>query len=109
MKVLCPAAKLSEAPTRVKIRSTSPMRASVAGTKLPICAKQDDQRDLAEVGAFPRHVGSGEDHKPVALTVEERVVGYEGQIAAELFDDRVSAFPNEDRAALIDEGFDVAM
>lgn len=44
-----------------------------------------------------------------ALAVEGCVVGYEGQIAAELLDDRVAAFPNEDRAALIDERFDVAM
>ena len=38
IKVDCPAAKSSEAPTRVKIASTTPMRHARAGTKLPICA-----------------------------------------------------------------------
>ena len=38
MKVLCPLARSSEAPTLVKIRSTTPISAFLAGTKLPICA-----------------------------------------------------------------------
>ena len=38
MKVDCPAERSSLAPTRVKIRSTTPMRAWDAGTKLPIWA-----------------------------------------------------------------------
>ena len=38
MKVLWPAARSSCAPTRVKMRSTSPTRADAAGTKLPACA-----------------------------------------------------------------------
>ena len=38
IKVLCPLARSSDAPTRVKIRSTIPMFALSAGTKLPICA-----------------------------------------------------------------------
>ena len=71
--------------------------------------QEDNQCNLAEVGAFTRHVGSCEDHQPVALTVEGCVVGHEGQIPAELLDDRMAAFPNEDRAAFIDEGLDVSM
>ena len=38
IKVLCPLARSSDAPTRVKIRSTTPIFALSAGTKLPICA-----------------------------------------------------------------------
>ena len=38
MKVLCPLARSSEAPTRVKIRSTTPIFAEEAGTNEPICA-----------------------------------------------------------------------
>ena len=38
MKVDSPCEMLSEAPTRVKILSTMPMRASAAGTNEPICA-----------------------------------------------------------------------
>src|SRR6266513_4727324 len=72
----------------------------------PDLRQQDDQRDLAEVGALPCHVGPCEDHKPVALTVEGRVVGYECQITTELLNDREAASPNEDRAALIDDVFD---
>ncbi len=37
-KVDSPRATLSLAPTRVKIRSATPMRARVAGTQLPACA-----------------------------------------------------------------------
>ena len=33
-----PEARSSDAPMRVKIWSTTPMRADLAGTKLPICA-----------------------------------------------------------------------
>ena len=38
MKVDCPAARSSDAPTRVKMASTTPICAAAAGTKLPICA-----------------------------------------------------------------------
>ena len=38
MNVDWPRTRLSLAPTRVKMRSTIPMRAALAGTKLPICA-----------------------------------------------------------------------
>ncbi len=38
MKVDSPRARSSEAPTRVKIRSTTPSRTLSAGTKLPACA-----------------------------------------------------------------------
>ena len=38
IKVLCPEARSSEAPTLVKIRSHRPILASSAGTKLPIWA-----------------------------------------------------------------------
>ena len=75
----------------------------------PDLRQQDDQRDLAEVSAFPCHIGPGEDHKPIALTVEGRVVGYERQITTELLDHRVAAFPYENRAALVYEGFDIAV
>ncbi len=38
MKVDCPLERSSEAPTRVKMRSTMPIPAFLAGTKEPICA-----------------------------------------------------------------------
>ena len=38
MKVDWPPAKSSLAPIRVKMRSTTPMRALLAGTNEPICA-----------------------------------------------------------------------
>ena len=38
MKVERPAARSSAAPTRLNRRSTAPMRAAAAGTKLPACA-----------------------------------------------------------------------
>jgi hypothetical protein len=39
MKVERPALRSSAAPMRVKIRSSGPMRAELAGTKLPVCAR----------------------------------------------------------------------
>ncbi len=38
MKVDSPRASMSDAPTRVKMRSVSPMVADAAGTKQPACA-----------------------------------------------------------------------
>ena len=38
IKVLCPDARSSDAPTRVKMRSTRPILALDAGTKDPSCA-----------------------------------------------------------------------
>src|SRR5512147_980409 len=52
--------------------------------------QQDDQCDLTEVSALACHVGSGKDYKPVVLTVEGCVIGYEGQITTELLHDRVA-------------------
>ena len=40
MKVDCPDARSSDAPTRVKMRSEIPISASVAGTKEPVCASR---------------------------------------------------------------------
>jgi hypothetical protein len=40
MNVLCPPPRLSLAPTRVKMRSTMPIRAARAGTNEPICARR---------------------------------------------------------------------
>src|ERR1044072_1550379 len=75
----------------------------------PDLRQEDDQCNLAEVGAFPCHVGSGEYHESITLTVEGRVVGYERQISAELLDDRVAALSNMDRAALVHERFDITV
>lgn len=38
MKVDCPDERSSDAPTRVKMPSTTPIDADAAGTKEPICA-----------------------------------------------------------------------
>jgi hypothetical protein len=36
---------------------------------------EPDQRHLAHVGAFPRHVGPGDDEHPLIITVHDGVVG----------------------------------
>ena len=54
MNVDWPRARSSEAPTRVKMRSTRPMRARDAGTKLPACASSTVSADLPQQGALAR-------------------------------------------------------
>ena len=74
MKVDCPLASSSCAPTRVKMRSTRPMVARSAGTNEPICASSDDQRHLAQIGGFAAHVRAGDDVH-AAVGVQAAVVG----------------------------------
>ena len=45
--------------------------------KRPHLGHQHDQRHLAHVGGFPRHVGAGDDGHPALLLPHERVVGDE--------------------------------
>ena len=61
MNVDCPRDKSSLAPMRVKMRSTRSIRASAAGTKLPVCASSVEQRDLPDVSGFARHVRPGDE------------------------------------------------
>jgi hypothetical protein len=77
MKVDSPRASMSEAPTRVKMRSVSPIRASEAGTKEPAVGHQDDERALPQVGRLAAHVGSGEEHDLAGCRVQSAVVGDE--------------------------------
>ena len=69
----------------------------------------DDDGDLADVGGFSGHVGSGDDHDLVAGAVEEGVVGDEAFGVGEVFDDGVAAVNNLELVALVDGGADVAV
>ena len=61
MKVDSPPARLSEAPTRVKRRSTTPISAAGRRHEAAHLRQQRDQRDLAQVGRLAGHVGPGDD------------------------------------------------
>ena len=99
MKVDWPRERSSFAPTRVKMRSTNPISALAAGTKLPICAIKHDQRHLPDVGRFARHVRAGDDREPRFFAIQLGVVRHElflGQILVEhrmasVADDQVAA------------------
>jgi hypothetical protein len=54
MKVDWPACSSSDAPMRVKRRSTTPTVALFAGDVAADLRQQRDQRDLADVGGFAR-------------------------------------------------------
>src|SRR6202048_3187748 len=64
MKVDWPRARSSFAPTRVKMRSTIPISALAAGDEAAHLRHQHNQRDLADVSRFSRHVGSGDNGEP---------------------------------------------
>ena len=74
MKVDWPRLRSSLAPIRVKTLSTMPIWALLAGTKEPICARSDDQSDLADVGRFAGHIGAGDQEQATGQIVQQRVV-----------------------------------
>ncbi|OQC71357.1 MAG: hypothetical protein BWX45_01194 [Deltaproteobacteria bacterium ADurb.Bin002] len=57
INVLWPLTRLSDAPIRVKILSTTPMRAREAGTKLPICARSTIRATCRIYVDFPAMLG----------------------------------------------------
>ena len=69
IKVDCPLARSSDAPTRVKIRSTIPIFADFAGTKHPICAMSTISARLAHIGRFSCHIRTGNDGNPLLFIV----------------------------------------
>ena len=60
MNVLWPRDSSSLAPTRAKIRSATPIVASLGRHEAADLGHQRDQRDLADVGALARHVRAGD-------------------------------------------------
>ena len=61
MKVDCPAARSSDAPTRVKMASTTPMRRAGSRHEAADLRHQRDEGILAHVGGFAGHIGAGDD------------------------------------------------
>ena len=61
MKVLWPRPRSSLAPTRVKMRSSSPTTARLAGNEAAAMGQKREHGDLPDVGAFARHVRTGEN------------------------------------------------
>ena len=91
MNVDSPPARLSLAPTRVKMRSTTPISASRRRHEAAHLRQQRDQRHLAQVGGLARHVRAGEDEDLRVVGVERaRRSGRSGS-AAHRLDHRVAA------------------
>ena len=63
MKVLCPWARLSEAPTRENSLSTSPRRARVAGTMEPVCASRQMMATCRSTVDLPAMLGPVSRHR----------------------------------------------
>ena len=90
--------RLSEAPTRVKIRSTTPMPGAAGGHETAYLSEQDDQANLTNCRALARHVRSGDQQNLSLVAVEVDIVGNEtsgGQLA---FDDGMTSTANRDHA-----------
>ena len=94
---------------RVKMRSTTPMRALAAGTKLPTCASSTISATCRRYVDLPAMFG------PVSTTiwrsaaVERRVVGHEAALAQRALDHRVAPVLDHDDVAVVDLGAHVAV
>ena len=64
MKVERPRARLSDAPTRLNSRSTSPSVAARRGHEAAGLREHDDQRVLAQEGRLAAHVRAGDQPQP---------------------------------------------
>ena len=65
---------------------------------------EDDQRHLAHVSRFARHVGAGDDGHPVLFFAHKGVVGDEKRVLEHLFHHRVAALADLDDAGLVHVG-----
>ena len=90
MNVERPPLRSSCAPIRVKIRSHTPMVASVRGDVRSDLSEQHDARRLAKVGRLARHVRAGE-HDDARLVVEVHVIGDEPARTERALHQRVAA------------------
>ena len=96
MKVDSPRASMSDAPTRVKMRSVRPMTASDGGDERPGVSHQRDQGTLAEVGRLAAHVGPGQEDDLGGFGIEVGVVGNERRVALQLLQHRVPPLADGD-------------
>ena len=74
IKVDSPEEILSEAPTRVKILSTSPIEAHLGRHEAPHLRHERDQGRLTQQGRLTRHVRTCKDDDLLLFIVEEGVV-----------------------------------
>ena len=109
MKVDWPPARSSLAPMRVKIRSTTPMWADRAGTKGAHLGHEDHKGHLAHVGGLARHVGAGDDGRPVVLAVHVGVVGDKEAVLQHLLHHRVAALGDLQFVRVVHQGHAVVV
>ena len=101
MKVDWPPARSSLAPIRVKMRSTTPMRATFRGYEQADLRHERDERDLTHVGRLTGHVGAGDDGGAVLALAHIGVVRDEERVLEHALDDGVAAVVNFDDAAVV--------
>ena len=77
MKVDSPRARSSDAPTREKIRSTTPIAGAPGRNEAAGLRHQHEQGGLPQIGRLAAHVGSGEQDDLRALGIELEIVGDE--------------------------------
>ena len=87
---------------RVKSRSTTPMCAERGRDKAANLRQQDDQRRLAHIGRFARHIGAGDDGNLAALQPELGIIGDEQRTLQHLLHHRMAAVEDFDLAGQID-------
>ena len=101
MKVLWPVAMSSCAPMRVKMRSTSPIRARSAGTNEPIWAISTISATWRSQRALAGHVRPGQDDDLGVVGIEMGVVRHVLAAAQHRLEGRVAAGDDLDRAAVV--------
>ena len=107
IKVLWPRPRSSLAPTRVKMRSSRPTTARLAGTKQPQWARRREHRDLADVGALARHVRAGENDEAFGFEIEPHVVGNKFFVGRELLEHRMPRFLKQEQTAVVHLGLEI--
>ena len=104
MNVLSPPAKLSLAPTRDRTRSTMPMRAERAGTKLPIWARITDSATCRSSVLLPAMLGPVISHSRSRSRSRSTSLGTKRPCGSQALDYGMSAITNHDLIRGIDRG-----
>ena len=87
---------------RVKMRSTTPIRAVRAGNEAAHLRHQHNEGDLPHIGRFTGHIRAGQNGNAVRAAVERRVVRDEQRILEHLLHDGMAAVRDVQLAGEVD-------
>ena len=93
---------------RVNMRSTSPMDAALAGTKLPICAMRTISAVCLMYVDFPAMLGPGDNKNLMIRSVQEHVIGNIGFALFKTFHYRVTSLFDTNFIVIMNPGPHIA-